>query len=112
MLEGDIDFNGYSGINLRPPTNPNDIATKGYADSLSQGGTGSSRQIISSNGTTTLVANDTELTANKTLNMTNHKISGLLPPTVGTDGVNRNYLDSQITTANTYTDTKTAGFKN
>jgi len=40
IIDGDIDFNGFSGINLGEPINPSDVATKNYVDTQAGGPTG------------------------------------------------------------------------
>lgn len=38
-MAADLDFDGFTGINAVDPVNPQDLATKNYADSIT-GGTG------------------------------------------------------------------------
>jgi hypothetical protein len=119
-ISGDFNMNNYKIINLANPVNPGDGVNKAYADSLIGGGgtvtlsgaiTGSGA--VGSDIVTTLTdINTSQITDFNSsviafrldqfaipiadINLNNQKIINLLTPTIGTDGANKDYVDTAI----------------
>jgi hypothetical protein len=119
-ISGDFNMNNYKIINLANPVNPGDGVNKAYADSLIGGGgtvtlsgaiTGSgavgsdivttltdinTSQITDFNSSVIAFRLDQFAIPTVDINLNNQKIINLLTPTIGTDGANKDYVDTAI----------------
>jgi hypothetical protein len=103
FMQEDLSMGSKKIIDLATPVLGTDAANKDYVDSMSGGGTvtlggsvtgsGSVGSTITTTLTTTL--NNVPL-ATGNVNLNNNKIINLTTPTIGSDGANKTYVDSAI----------------